>query len=115
MARWIALAVLGVASALLGQYVYRSYGAQRQQLPDLLPFFQDTSAPGLQRLGYGWKQLGGLLTVDINTFLVRVKAARGGPAYILVDGGVPGAPYKELLLSAVKNATQDGQLRLMLL
>ena len=113
MAKWVTLTVLGVALALAYQYIHRSWGPERE-FSALAPYFQEV-APGLHRLGYEWKQLGGLLKVDINTFLIRNKAAHGGPAYILIDSGVPGVPYKELLLSAIENATQDGQLRLMLL
>lgn len=114
MAKLTTLTFLGVALALAGQYIYRSWGTEKQELPALALYFQEI-APGLQRLGYQWKQLGGLMKFDINTFLVRTEARSGAPTYILIDSGVPGVPYKELLLGAIKNATQDGQLRLMLL
>lgn len=69
----------------------------------------DEVAPNLYRLGSTWTLIRKVVEAHVAVFLVK-----RGKDYILIDAGVPGANYTDMLIGAVNAATKDGNLRLVL-
>jgi hypothetical protein len=93
----------GLAIALAIAWQMRLSGKQQPRYSDKFVEVQ----PGIQRLGYTWKNFGGLLNVDVLVYLIK-----HGSDYLLVDVSAPGA--ERVLPHAVQEATKDGKLRLVL-
>ena len=103
------LSVLAGVCAIGIPNLYRNWAAQEAAGP-LEQYSTSQVAPEIYRLPILWKQLGGLLNVDVCAFLVKTA----DNDYILVDGGVPGDEHERAMLASIGNATKDGQLKLII-
>jgi hypothetical protein len=102
----LAILVLGIALAATGPAVYKQLSSGQAGLP-----VQNITqaAPDVFKIPILWPQLGGLLKVDVNAWIL--KTADG---YILVDAGVPGDEYEQAMLTSIRNVTRGGELKLII-
>ena len=49
------------------------------------------------------------MEVPISVFLIK-----SGKDYVLIDAGIPGMNYTDLLINGIKTATQSGNLRIIM-
>ena len=103
------LSVVAGVCAIALPNLYKQWAAQKAAGPlERYPVVQVT--PEVYKSPILWKQLGGLLNVDVAAFLIK----GAGSEYILVDTGVPGDEHEQAMLASIGNATKDGQLKLII-
>ena len=103
--------VLSIIIALLASGLYARFRQiEASYVPQgVLSIGFDEIAPGLYRFGRTWTLVKTVLEVHISTFMIK-----NGKDFILIDSGVPTANYTNHLIPAVKAATKNGNLRLIL-
>jgi glyoxylase-like metal-dependent hydrolase (beta-lactamase superfamily II) len=107
MARWLLAfsALLVVGTGILIAH-YRALDSDLDGARDVA---FGKIAPDLYRLGHTWTVVKKLLEVNVAVFLIK-----SGKNYILIDTGVPGPNYTTILIDAVRDATKNGKLRMIL-
>ena len=105
------LIILSVAIAIFGFVLYGLLqSADEKHVPQGT---QNTSfdeiAPDLYRLGRTWELVKKYLEVHISVFLIK-----SGKDFILIDTGVPGTNYTDLIIRSARAATEHGNLRMIL-
>ena len=96
--------------AVLAAVTYIRYSSN----PDYVPAGIQNSAfeevaPDLFRFNRVWAPVNHVLEIPISVFLIK-----SGKHYVLIDAGIPGTNYTNLLINGIKTATRSGHLRTIL-
>ncbi len=96
--------------AVLAAVTYTRYLHDSHYTPEgILDSRFEEVAPELFRFNRVWTPVNHVIEVPISVFLIK-----SGKNFILIDAGIPGANYTDLLIDGVKTATQGGHLRMIL-
>ena len=104
----LVLAAVGVLLALTATQVTKKIKENRK--PSRFDGVFELLAPNLWRQGYHWANLGGLVGVDVYTFLIKADGK-----YILIDAGAPTNDAAEVLLKGLDDVMNGSKLQLIML
>ena len=104
----LVLAAVGVLLALTAPQVINKIKENSE--PSRFDKAFEVLAPNLWRQGYHWANLGGLVGVDVYTFLIKADGK-----YILIDAGAPTSDAAEVLLKGLDDVMNGSKLQLIML
>ncbi|CAK0787724.1 hypothetical protein CVIRNUC_010946 [Coccomyxa viridis] len=104
----LVLAAVGVLLALTATQVTKRIKENSE--PSRFDKAFEVLAPNVWRQGYQWANLGGLVGVDVYTFLIKADGK-----YILIDAGAPTSDAAEVLLKGLDDVMNGSKLQLIML
>ena len=104
----LVLAAVGVLLALTATQVTKRIKENSE--PSRFDKAFEVLAPNVWRQGYHWANLGGLVGVDVYTFLIKADGK-----YILIDAGAPTSDAAEVLLKGLDDVMNGSKLQLIML
>ena len=102
------MAAVGVLLALTATQVTKKIKENSE--PSRFDGAFEVLAPNLWRQGYHWANLGGLVGVDVYTFLIKADGR-----YVLIDASAPTSDAAEVLLKSLDDVMNGSKLQLIML